>query len=180
MFYLGIDPGVSGGIAMLDERGTVIRAIRMPETEKDVLDALDPGVEHGICRHAVIERVGAFPGMGVVSAFTFGRGFGRLLMALTARRYPFDVVAPAVWQAALSCRSGGDKNITKRRAQQLFPLVTVTHALADALLITEFCRRTHGDQRGRAVSNVPAQVEDGRPKAKATTALREKVATRAR
>ena len=93
--------------------------------------------------------------MGCVSAFTFGRGYGALLMALTAARIPFDVVQPAKWQQGLGCRSGGDKHVTKRRAQQLFPSVTVTHALADALLIAEFCRRTRlvaatANQRSRS------------------------------
>jgi hypothetical protein len=37
--------------------------------------------------------------------------------------------------------SKGDKNVTKRRAQQLFPQLKVTHAIADALLIAEYGRR---------------------------------------
>jgi hypothetical protein len=79
--------------------------------------------------------------MGVTSAFTFGRGYGSLLMALTAKRVPFDEVPPGTWQKTMGCLSGGDKNVTKRRAQQLFPAVKVTHAVADALLIAEFARR---------------------------------------
>ncbi len=35
----------------------------------------------------------------------------------------------------------GDKNVSKRRAQELFPALKVTHAIADALLIAEFARR---------------------------------------
>jgi hypothetical protein len=62
-------------------------------------------------------------------------------MALTAADVPFDEVLPVKWQTVMGCRSGGDKNITKARAQQLFPHVKVTHAIADALLLAEFCRR---------------------------------------
>jgi hypothetical protein len=35
----------------------------------------------------------------------------------------------------------GDKNVSKRRAQELFPQLKVTHATADALLIAEYGRR---------------------------------------
>ena len=62
-------------------------------------------------------------------------------MALTAAEIPFDIVVPRKWQAALSCLSGGNKNITKQRAQQIFPNVKVIHANADALLMAEYCRR---------------------------------------
>jgi hypothetical protein len=35
----------------------------------------------------------------------------------------------------------GDKNITKRKAQELFPEIKITHAIADSLLIAEYGRR---------------------------------------
>ncbi len=41
----------------------------------------------------------------------------------------------------LDCMTGGDKNVTKRKAQELFPEIKVTHAIADALLIGEYARR---------------------------------------
>lgn len=162
MFYIGIDPGVSGGLALLDSRGGVAAVSKMPGTERDLLDLLEAwddagrgsgsnGGEHGKrIRAGAIERVWSSPQMGVVSAFTFGRGFGALRMALTSIRVPFDEVLPHRWQTALGCLSRGDKNVTKRRAQQLFPSQTVTHAVADALLIAEFCRRQHeGVNRGK-------------------------------
>ena len=122
MIYIGIDPGVGGGIAMINECGVVLTAMKMPATERDLLEGFNDAFIQGRvdgdrlrpCR-AVLERVGASPQMGVVSAFTFGKGYGALLMALTAARIPFDQVAPAKWQQAMGCRSGGDKNVTKRR-----------------------------------------------------------------
>ena len=62
-------------------------------------------------------------------------------MALIAAGIPFETVTPAKWQGAMGCRTKGDKNVTKRKAQDLFPGVKVTHAIADALLIAEWGRR---------------------------------------
>lgn len=150
-YYLGIDPGKSGGLAVVDHLGSMIRTYKMPETPGDLRDLFTEmiiGRPVGSVR-ATLENVNAGAWghgkagqkMGVTSAFSFGRGFGRLEMALAFARIPYDLVQPLTWQTALRCKSGGDKNITKARAQQLFPSVTVTHAIADALLIAEYCRR---------------------------------------
>jgi len=146
--FIGIDPGQSGGVAVLDTQGTVVLVIKMPPTDQEVLAELAPfaGFEDGSVR-AVIERVHAMPRQGVSSTFKFGVSVGKLLMALMASKIPFDEVTPQRWQAALGCRCGPrerrDKNVTKRRAAQLFPSVKVTHAVADSLLIAEYCRRVH-------------------------------------
>lgn len=149
--YLGIDPGVNGGIACLWEDGTIWFAEKMPDTHAEILAVLWNGMgDLGGLRlnsdvtSALIENVSSSPQMGVVSAFTFGKGYGALLMGLTAMRIPFATVTPRIWQNALECCTGGDKNVSKRRAQQLFPTVKVTHAIADALLIAEFHRRGRG------------------------------------
>jgi hypothetical protein len=42
----------------------------------------------------------------------------------------------------MGCLTKGDKNVSKSRAQELFPSIKVTHAIADALLIAEHNRRT--------------------------------------
>jgi Holliday junction resolvasome RuvABC endonuclease subunit len=143
MIYLGIDPGVSGGLAVVNEAGVVQLTVAMPATHRDVLDILDATALCGpVC--AFLERVSSSPQMGVVSAFTFGKGYGALGMALTAARIPYDEITPGKWQLVMGCLSKGEKNVTKRRAQQLFPAVTVTHAVADALLLAECCRRLKG------------------------------------
>ena len=53
---------------------------------------------------------------------------------------PFEERVPAVWQQIMGCRTKGDKNVSKARAQQLFPQLNVTHAVADALLIASAAR----------------------------------------
>lgn len=144
MIYIGIDPGVEGGIAWTDDDGLDPQCAKMPQTDRDVFELLrDVGCLGSSCR-AVLEFVRASPQMGVVSAFTFGCGYGGLRMALAATGIPFDHVLPRKWQGAMGCLSRGDKNVTKRRAQELFPHAKVTHAVADALLLAEYCRRTHG------------------------------------
>jgi crossover junction endodeoxyribonuclease RuvC len=145
MFYIGLDPGKGGGIAILDQTGLVVDTTKMPETERDLYEWLRPRLTwfgNAEARaFAILERVSASPQMGVVSAFTFGKGYGTLLGLLTALDVPFEQVAPSRWQAMLQCQTGGDKNISKRKAQQLYPKVSVTHAIADALLLAEYARR---------------------------------------
>ena len=78
------------------------------------------------------------PGQGVASSFKFGQNYGTLRMALVAAGIPFDTVTPQKRQHVMHCMSKGDKNVTKRRAQELFPDITITHAKADALLIAAY------------------------------------------
>ncbi len=145
MIFLGIDIGVNGGLAMIDQNGTVGGVWKMPETDYDLLEALRvvarvPGGSAEL--HAMIERVSSSPVQGVKQAFTFGGEYRRVKMALTAAHIRYDEVAPKKWQRRLDCLTGGDKKITKARAQQLFPgFQGITHATADALLLAEYCRR---------------------------------------
>jgi hypothetical protein len=139
--HIGIDPGLSGGIAFIPSTGTPW-AEKMPETDRDLIELLRDSIS--LCEpKALIELVHSSPQMGVKSAFTFGEGYGRLQMALTALGVPYERIRPAVWQKAMGCLTKGDKNVSKRRAQELFPNLRITHATADALLIAEFNRRTH-------------------------------------
>lgn len=133
---IGIDPGKSGGIAVIKDGQAW--ADKMPETEKDLWDYFDSLLYDGF---AFIEKVHAMPKQGVTSTFSFGQNFGMLIMALTAASIPFELVTPQKWQKELGCLSHGDKNVTKRKAQQLFPTLTITHATADCLLIAEYGRR---------------------------------------
>lgn len=139
MIYIGIDPGVSGGVAWLSDSGVYQGAAKMPQTDADILALLRQF--EGDKAVAVLERVHSMPKQGHNGAFTFGRNYGAVQMALAATGIPFDLVTPQKWQQVMGCRTKGDKNVSKRRAQQLFPGRQVTHAIADALLIAEFCRR---------------------------------------
>ena len=137
---IGIDPGKQGGIAF--NEGGKVHAIKMPETLADLRDALDPYRFGG--GFAFLEQVHSSPQMGCKSLFTFGEGFGALKATLTCLHIAFQTVRPQVWQKAMQSMTKGDKNVSKRKAQELFPDIKVTHAIADSLLICEFGCRLRG------------------------------------
>ena len=135
---IGVDPGANGGIAWITDGKACVE--KMPDTLQDLWDLIRDIRHEEDCK-AYLEAVSSSPQMGVVSSFSFGRGYGNLEMALTAAGIPFERVRPQVWQKALNCLTGGSKNITKARAQELFPNIKCTHAVSDALLIAEYGRR---------------------------------------
>lgn len=130
---------------MIDEFG--ITAIKMPATEADLCHWLQ--TETCAPRFVWLEQVGSMPGQGVSSTFKFGQSYGFLRGLLVGLGIPHEFVRPAVWQKALGCLSGGDKNVTKAKAQQLWPHVKWAHATADSALIAEYGRRQMV-QQGRA------------------------------
>lgn len=148
---IGIDPGANGAVAWIANNKACVE--KMPDTLQDLWELIDnirlaSQIEVGrYCDDthikAYIEQVHSSPQMGVKSAFTFGNGFGHLEMALTAAGIPFERVRPQVWQKELGCMTKGDKNVSKSKAQELFPSMKCTHATSDALLIAEFGRRKH-------------------------------------
>lgn len=151
MLFLGIDPGASGGIAMLDgnsDDGWTTSAVPMPATERDVWEVFDVPMSDVF---ACIEKVGGYvagnptPGSAM---FTFGRGVGLLHGFLIALSVPYEEVPPRTWQKALGISprgkdesKGSFKNRIKAVAQKLFPGAGVTLKTCDALLLAEYCRR---------------------------------------
>jgi crossover junction endodeoxyribonuclease RuvC len=141
---IGIDVGASGAIAWIDERGKSC-VEKMPDTLQDLWElvvsiSLNAGTG-GLGVRAYLEAVSSSPQMGVVSSFSFGRGYGNLEMALTAAGIPFERVRPQVWQKAMGCMTKGNKNISKAKAQELFPDKKATHWSSDALLIALYGSR---------------------------------------
>jgi hypothetical protein len=144
---IGIDPGKNGGIAWIADGKACVE--KTPDTLKDLWELVNSitggfvsfRASNALMFKAYIEAVSSSPQMGVVSAFSFGQGYGNLEMALTAAGIPFERVRPQQWQKTLGCMSKGNKNVTKAKAQALFPHLKITHATADALLIAEYGRR---------------------------------------
>jgi len=139
-YVIGIDPGKSGAGTIINEEGHFMTQFRGDWPLKDQFDTLWGWKNYGPCL-CVIENVHSMPKQGVASSFKFGMSFGFLLGIITASEIRYEKVTPQKWQKELNCRSGGDKNVTKSKAQELFPKVQVTHGNADALLIAEYARR---------------------------------------
>jgi len=160
-YFIGIDPGKSGGLVALSSSGKIEEASVMPSTETDIANWFG-GYSNLINGHnyALIEKVHAMPGQGVTSMFTFGRNFGFLRACLCCNEIPFNEIQPREWQKAFGIPSK-KKTENKRqfkirlleKAQQLFPSFPLWKepralgrqlSICDALLIAEFCRRIYG------------------------------------
>ena len=92
----------------------------------------------GVC---YLEKVGYIKGDGGKGSFTFGKVYGVLYAAAAGAGLEVKDVYPMAWQSFLQCATGGNKNVSKARAQGLWPHLKITHHIADALLIAEYGRR---------------------------------------
>lgn len=143
--YLGIDPGKSGAMALVDAKGVFVEAIRLSEPVGDIAEWLEQWIASKMSDDwidfAIIEKVGAMPRQGVSSTFKFGVSYGICQGLVAAAQIPHEFVTPAMWQKRMKCLTKGDKNVSKEAAKRLFPKAKITHKEADSMLIAEFCRR---------------------------------------
>ena len=138
-FFMGIDPGYSGAVAVVDYKGRIVDSVRLSETEHDVSEFIAEYASD--VTFAILEKVNAMPRQGVSSTFKFGTSYGFCRALLGCHRIRFETTPPGVWQKTMGCLSKGDKKVTKAAAQRLFPEEKVVHATADAMLIAEYARR---------------------------------------
>lgn len=141
-YILGVDPGVSGGLAIIQPDGLAVAFSLSNMTERDIYDVFSAVVLENTCM-AYLEKVHAMPGQGVTSMFSFGQNYGFLRGVLVATHTPFIEVTPQAWQkklglGGLSPERSQRKKLLKQKAQQLFPYLKVTLATADALLIAQY------------------------------------------
>ncbi len=93
--------------------------------------------------HICMEKIAARGGTGCIANFKKGRSAGFLhACCLAIEREPIFVL-PTAWQTEMECLTKGKKVVTRERATALFPGHKWTDHDADAVLIAEFCRRTH-------------------------------------
>ncbi len=153
---IGIDPGKSGGIALLIP-GCPPEADKMPGTAMDLLESLSNYSDGTI---AFVEKVNAGPRMGSSASFKFGQSVGEIRMACLAAGLRLEYVSPQKWQKELGLIVKGrglgqgdtdKKNRNKARAQELFGGcgIKLTHAVCDALLIAEYGRRVANGETTR-------------------------------
>lgn len=136
---VGVDPGKTGAVTVLKPSGA-LTINKMPTTPKDIyLLFKSIKVSHKDQQIVVyLEGIFATRVVGSSRALNFGKNHGHLEMAILVLGFEYKDVRPQDWQKELGCLSSGDKNITKRKAQALFPELHLTHDTADSILIARY------------------------------------------
>lgn len=137
---LGIDPGQSGALCVMNDQGEILAITKGNNTEHDISRFIGA---HPI-KFAMIEKVHSMPGQGVSSTFKFGMNYGFLRGLLVAHKIPFEEITPGKWQSHFGLKGKGKgktehKNVLKGHAQQLYPDHKITLWNADAILIARYC-----------------------------------------
>lgn len=101
-YYIGIDPGKSGGIAVIDSTSIYVTPMIFDGKMIDFGKMAQWIKIHSMLKEygvlAVIEKVGAMPKQGVVSMFNFGVSTGGMLGVLGALEIPTMQVTPQTWK----------------------------------------------------------------------------------
>jgi crossover junction endodeoxyribonuclease RuvC len=155
MKIVGIDPGLSGGIAIMDEVNLVTHA--MPTVSVGKKNAICLPVLRGMLVSAnpqcvYIEKVSAMPKQGVTSMFNFGMGYGMIQGMCAALKIPYEFVTPQEWKkTVLAGRpSGSEAEYAGQRWPDHNWLETARckkwhDGMIDAALIAEYgMRKTRG------------------------------------
>lgn len=171
MNIIGIDPGISGGIVVLNDRREIVYRTVMPSVEvkkqNKIKHMLDISKLHKIIlelksletqTYCYLEKVNAMPKQGVVSMFNFGYCFGAIEAIIIANSIPYNLITPQAWSKSL--HQGLSKDIDPKDrsilvVKRLFPNVnllatsrsTKLHSgLVDSLLIAEYGLRTMNNE----------------------------------
>jgi Holliday junction resolvasome RuvABC endonuclease subunit len=148
MKTLGVDPGIQGGLAIVEHSGdtaALIDAIDVPVIGTGAKERVNVlAIRAWIVRHnptlALIERAQAMPKQGASSGFKYGRAVGSLEAALALCEIPLEIIEPSVWKRGFKL-PGKDKEAARQRALELFPAAHVLlarkrdHGRAEAALI---------------------------------------------
>jgi crossover junction endodeoxyribonuclease RuvC len=145
MRILGIDPGASGAIVLL-EKMEPVEWLRMPTIKEGNATRVNANHLQTFVResrpdHIFVERVHAMPGNGSVSMFNFGHSVGVVLGVIAGLEH--TTVTPQAWKKAAGL-IGTDKDASRSRAIQLWPRwydlnkKGAGQAFADAALIAAF------------------------------------------
>lgn len=166
MATIGIDIGLDGAIAVLDDDNS-IELFDMPVIEIVTNKKLKSGkykVKREYDIHAIvrilkhydsdskttvyIEKVHSMPAQGVASTFTFGVGLGIIIGLVTALNLAYQLVTPQAWKKDLLAGMQKGKGASVVVGQRLYPEAELTtpkgrklDGRADALLIAVHGRR---------------------------------------
>ncbi len=160
-FFIGIDPGITGALVCIDEKGNIRKKDVMPVMKVGTKNKLDP---HAITqwfkdcfteeeiRIVAIEEQHAMHKQGVTSTFSTGRGYGILEGIVAALDLPYELIRAVDWQKEMfrGLPKGKTKELSVRVAKQLYPkedfrksdkCKIIHDGLSDACLLAEFIRR---------------------------------------
>jgi crossover junction endodeoxyribonuclease RuvC len=148
---IGIDPGVTGAIAFLEDDGSFVEVFDMPTkvvgkknfvNPQELTESLD-GSDWYSRATVFLEKVHSMPGQGVASMFNFGMGYGIIQGVLAGLGMECTLVTPQGWKKRAGL-IGQDKDKARLLAIGLFPEAAdqlqrkKDIGRADALLIAEF------------------------------------------
>jgi crossover junction endodeoxyribonuclease RuvC len=131
---LGIDPGMSGGLVLLDGQQWHSHLLTPSGNKRllvgEIVDWLN----------ARGHLITSMPGQGVSTTFTFGRSYGCIEGVIEALRFPHTEVTPQGWKGKFGF-VGLDKDAPRQEAARRWPEVAELRAkgkgqaLADAAFI---------------------------------------------
>lgn len=129
-YIIGIDPGASGAVAVLNRDGQLVEVWDMPTVQIKVGMAMKNRVSPEMLAHelsgwanqtrcAYVEKVSAMPGQGVSSMFAFGESYGIIRGVLAGLGIKCETVPPAKWKRDLRVPEGKDGS--RAKAAQMWP-----------------------------------------------------------
>ena len=130
MKIIGIDPGLSGAIAILEDK-KVFSVSDMPvmaEGKKNkrqlnsaqlvniIRENTNPKEDIAV----VVEQVNAMPGQGVTSMFNFGQTFGAIKGISATLKLPIYFVRPSKWKKHFDLINSS-KDASRTKAIEIYP-----------------------------------------------------------
>jgi len=130
MRIFGIDPGLSGALAILDEK-KIFEVIDLPtmsdgkKNKKQLNSAhLSKYIQSNIIdlnkSAVVVEQVNAMPGQGVTSMFNFGQTFGAIKGICATLNLPIHFVRPSKWKKHFELINSS-KDASRTKAIEMYP-----------------------------------------------------------
>ena len=153
MIIIGIDPGLSGGIAVLDNN-KVLELFDMPvmadgkKNKKQLNSALlakliKESISNTSESAVIVEQVNAMPGQGVTSMFNFGQTFGAIKGICATLELPIFFVRPSKWKKHFELINSS-KDASRTKAIEMYPHLAEKLSKkkdvnkSDAILIARF------------------------------------------
>jgi crossover junction endodeoxyribonuclease RuvC len=132
-YVLGIDPGLSGALALLRCEGLKIEGVYDTPVIDGRVDAVRLALIVGMCQLqgtivAAVELVSSMPRQA--GAFNFGVSVGVVHGVLGALGVPMVLIPPGVWKPAMGLRRGLNESQAqnKTRARELAAKLWLDHA----------------------------------------------------